>query len=208
MSVLVVAKTVARGRYCVGGLTDDGTSLRLTDRLGNYPPRTTPFEVGQRWDMDYAPSPQLVAPHVEDVRVRRRDRLDDEEDVAGSIQRLVEPWRGDLRATFGGLLGYTGTSRGYIQQPDVPDQSTGFWIPNADLERVVEGNKTIYEIETRGFMRVRITRRITYVGAAPSIPRIPAGTLVRLSLARWWRPGDADDDFPERCYLQLSGWYL
>jgi hypothetical protein len=45
---------------------------------------------------------------------------------------------------------------------------------------------------------------ITYVGFEPAIELITHGSLVRVSLARWWRP---DDDSEERCYLQLSGWY-
>ena len=46
-------------------------------------------------------------------------------------------------------------------------------------------------------------------GGADIVPIkvIPAGTLVRVSLARWWRPEDSEPNFEERCYLQLSGWY-
>ena len=36
---------------------------------------------------------------------------------------------------------------------------------------------------------------------------IPAGTLVRVSLAHWWRPED-DHTGELRCYVQLSGWFL
>lgn len=46
---------------------------------------------------------------------------------------------------------------------------------------------------------------IKYVGFAEPINKIPAGTLVRVSLARWWRPTETSE---ERCYLQLSGWYV
>ena len=35
--------------------------------------------------------------------------------------------------------------------------------------------------------------------------QIPLNTLVRISLARWWVPAGMSE---ERCYLQLSGWYL
>ena len=50
-------------------------------------------------------------------------------------------------------------------------------------------------------------RGLKYVGEESPIKVIPAGTLVRLSLARWWRPEDSEPNFEERCYLQLSGWY-
>ena len=43
------------------------------------------------------------------------------------------------------------------------------------------------------------------MGFAPKINKIPAGTLIRISLARWWKPDDVDIE--HRCYLQLSGWY-
>jgi hypothetical protein len=34
---------------------------------------------------------------------------------------------------------------------------------------------------------------------------LEANTLLRLSLARWWQQAP---ELEERCYLQLSGWYL
>jgi ATP-dependent DNA helicase RecQ len=36
---------------------------------------------------------------------------------------------------------------------------------------------------------------------------IPAGTLLRVSLAHWWRPAEKPEE-EERCYVQLSGWFL
>ena len=48
-------------------------------------------------------------------------------------------------------------------------------------------------------------RKITFVGFQNPVQLISAGTLLRISLARWWAPND--DDVEERCYLQLSGWY-
>ena len=44
---------------------------------------------------------------------------------------------------------------------------------------------------------------IPFVGFQSPIGLIPANTLVRVSLARWW----ANNNDEERCYLQLSGWY-
>ncbi len=41
----------------------------------------------------------------------------------------------------------------------------------------------------------------------PARPIIPANTLVRVSLARWWRPTNAEPDFPVRCYMQIYGWH-
>ena len=44
---------------------------------------------------------------------------------------------------------------------------------------------------------------ISYVGSAEPPADIEVGSLIRLSLAHWWKPEDSDDE--ERCYLQLSG---
>ncbi len=45
---------------------------------------------------------------------------------------------------------------------------------------------------------------IPFVGLQEPIDEIPAGTLLRVSLARWWSPNENTE---ERCYLQLSGYY-
>jgi hypothetical protein len=44
-------------------------------------------------------------------------------------------------------------------------------------------------------------------GMEAPVARIEAGQLVRVSLAGWWRPREADPGFEERCYAQLSGWF-
>ena len=44
---------------------------------------------------------------------------------------------------------------------------------------------------------------ISYVGSDEPLNTIEEGSLIRLSLAHWWKPEDSDDE--ERCYLQLSG---
>ena len=50
-------------------------------------------------------------------------------------------------------------------------------------------------------------RTLTFVGFQEPIETIPAGALVRVSLAHWWRPED-DQTGELRCYVQLSGWFL
>jgi hypothetical protein len=93
----------------------------------------------------------------------------------------------------------TSNGSGYISKAGgLPNRSTGYWVPDKPL--TLEGDRYTYP----AFAGVR---RMSYVGFAPTIATIPAGTLVRVSLARWWRPQDADDSLEERCYLQLSGWF-
>ena len=48
---------------------------------------------------------------------------------------------------------------------------------------------------------------LTFVGFQKPIETIPAGTLLRVSLAHWWRPESAPHT-ELRCYVQLSGWFL
>jgi hypothetical protein len=46
---------------------------------------------------------------------------------------------------------------------------------------------------------------IPYVGFAEPLSEIPANTLIRVSMCRWWRREEYEE---EKCYLQISGWYL
>ena len=48
---------------------------------------------------------------------------------------------------------------------------------------------------------------LTFVGFQEPLEIIPAGTLLRVSLAHWWRPEDTPE--AEECrYAQLSGWFF
>ena len=97
-------------------------------------------------------------------------------------------------------MGFTANGNGYISRAmGVPKYSTWFWIPDKDLTLRDDGKH--YDYPAPYFQK-----GMSYVGEPVAIPVIPAGTLVRLSLARWWRPPDVDD-LEERCYLQLSGWF-
>ena len=197
--MLVVAKTRVGGTFCVGGLDANGASVRLYESNGTFPPANTPYDVGQIWEMAYTPNAAPSPPHVEDVAVTSRHLVRNQPNLAAHLRGRVQPWVGDINAIFGGMLQFTGNMRGYIEAPNIPEQSTGFWVPDGDLQQTDHGGKIYYRYSFY---------ELSYVGVAPAIPTIPAGTLVRVSLARWWKPNDADDDFPQRCYLQLSGWYV
>ena len=83
----------------------------------------------------------------------------------------------------------------------IPRHSTMFWRSDRDLVRD-EGSKRIryrYPTDDGG-------RTLTFVGFQEPLPVIPAGTLLRVSLAHWWRPEDHPED-ELRCYVQLSGWF-
>ena len=105
---------------------------------------------------------------------------------------------GDCSSLFECMLHTTHAGTVYIGEDRVPPHSVGFWRPRSDLGLDGEGKR--YRT-TFGIRDVAIK----YVGEAPAIPVIPAGSLVRVSLARWFAPGGAGGW--EACWLQVSSWY-
>ncbi len=184
-----------RGGVCIGALTLRGKSLRLKDANGAFPPSNSPYDIGGIWEVRGESKPE-EPPHVEDFWVIAAEHQGLERNVRRFILDHVQPWRGGLDATFEGLLQFTSNGSGYIaQRTGVPGNSTGFWVPDRILEKDEAGNKVYFRYAGQ---------RMAYVGFEAAPPRIAAGTLVRLSLARWWTN---DPGFEERCYLQLSGWF-
>ena len=201
MRCLIVSKTEAGREVCVGALTVDGTNVRLTEHPGShFMPADTPFEIGQVWEISYTPRQDVVPPHVEDVLVNSQEFSTTVPDMVQVLTGLVNPWRGSVANLFDGKIdGPTSNGSLYIQD-NLPEQSVGFWLPDKD----VSGS---YTPGLSRFYYKYETYRIPYVGVAhPPPDRISAGTLVRVSLARWYKPPDAIN-FPERCYLQISGSY-
>ncbi|MBK6496893.1 MAG: hypothetical protein IPG00_01470 [Saprospiraceae bacterium] len=105
-------------------------------------------------------------------------------------------------AIFGGRLdGQATVVVTLVTKIILPENSVGFWISDQDL--ILDKDNKHYNYPTANvFAR---TKHFPYVGFEPNVEVIPSGTLMRVSLARWWCPEDSD--LPERCYLQLSGWY-
>ncbi|MBB3879130.1 hypothetical protein JYA61_10320 [Sphingomonas pseudosanguinis] len=200
MNVLIVGRTKMSGSArCIGGLLPDGSSVRLTKATGHWD-TNTPLQVGQVWDIDFDAATQLNPPHVEDVIVKNASLVSTSNNIAADIRSTITPWKGSIGNIFQGLLGFTGGNNGYISKyRGVPDRSTWFWEPDKDL--TLRSDNKHYDYKS-----FFIKRGLSYVGEVPPIPVIAAGTLVRVSLARWWRPDDAPD-LEERCYLQLSGWF-
>lgn len=103
------------------------------------------------------------------------------------------------------VLGFTGNHNAYVAESrGVPDRSTWFWVPDKDLTLRADGH---YDYPSTMFWGTTVPHGLDYVGEPTPPAVISAGTLVRVSLARWWKPRDADPDFPERCYAQLLGWF-
>jgi len=201
--ILIVARTRMRGeRRCIGALTlgPETESLRLRLPDGSYPSVASPYQVGQIWDVKYTRSNiSRRPPHTEDVLVLRARPMGVDPNPTRTILARVRPWRGGIEQLFGGHVRFTANGNGYIsERGGVPNFSTGFWVPDRDLILRDDGTHFDY----LGVVR----RGLAYVGEREPPPRIRAGTLVRVSLATWWRPENAED-VEERCYLQLSHWY-
>jgi hypothetical protein len=196
--VLIVSKTVMKKdeKFCVGGLIIGSfDSVRLLDVNGNNPRWNTPYKIGQVWDMTLRRPANLTPPHVEDMSVIT-EQPDKPRNITAYLRThtssgKIAVYSGGVMGLYGSLLQVTGGGSCYIEAPRIPTYSTGFWIADQDLIL----NDKYY---------ICGQHRISYVGEVPGIPTIPRGTLIRVSLARWWVKGTC----APRCYLQLSGWYL
>lgn len=201
MQVLIVGRTRMGDGRCIGGWTDELGSVRLLPELNSAWSASAPFQIGDVWDMELSRISQPRPPHVEDVIVRgsfsHRGVI---EELGSAIRAHLPVWEGACQVLFDGCVRYTGAGNGYISSSRIPRCSTGFWIPDRDLVLRADGRHYDY-VDVFGQKR-----GLAYVGEAAPLAFISAGTLTRVSLARWWRP-DGVEDLGERCYLQLSGWF-
>lgn len=203
MKVLIVAKTHMVGQFCVGGLAQDtNQNVRLMRPDGTNQLVSAGYDVGQVWDIDFTPSGTVDPPHVEDVVVHQATLLGTVRDPKQKLLSRVEIWHGGPMHIFGGKLFRTDNGSYYVcRDGGIPGQSVGFWQPGEPLFGYQnEKGRTRYRLKSHQM-------QLSYVGTAEPIEVIPPDALLRVSLARWWRPSD-NPDAEERCYLQLSGWFL
>lgn len=207
--VLIVAKTQMGSVACIGGLSlDTNKSVRLLRSDGSNQPMNTLFDVGQVWELDFHRSSQITPPHVEDVFVTKEQYIGQQSNLRTFLIQRVQPWEGGPEKLFNGLLSIDHTKGFISRRSGIPNCSTGYWLPDTELILTYRDNKPYYEIDY--LIRIsndssRRTLSIKYVGFSDPIPQIRVKCLVRVSLARWWTRSGVNE---ERCYLQLSGWYL
>jgi ATP-dependent DNA helicase RecQ len=204
MKVVIVAKTRMGSGACIGALTFDGRSLRLiaADRETNDQ-FNMDYQVGEVWEVDTRPDPEITPPHIENVIVTNKRRMGPITGIETFIEQQMPPVCGDAKLIFEGLAQTTKMGSLYIsERTGLPSRSTMFWIPDQPLQRVDDLKRIRYRYPTndRG-------PTLTFTGFQEPIPEIPAGALLRVSLAHWWRPGEMPDG-EYRCYVQLSGWFL
>ena len=167
------------------------------------------IDVGTIFSMKYEVRKARIAPHVEDCFLRKIDPKSREElpDLLAWLNTNLPKamvWTGGLGSLFEGKLEYS-KWKAFIEQAPGPNCSVGFWRPSNTL--------WVQEDEDSGKVKVsykfndaqlQLPKWIAYVGAEPHLKKIDAGSLVRVSLARWW---DRVGQDPDRCYLQISGCY-
>ena len=195
---MIVARTkMGGGRVCIGALSEEGENLRLLSPTCGY--QQSALQIGQLWDVTFNRC-KVTPPHAEDVAVIDQAQRKQALDVKTYVLERVTPLNGTIDQLFDGTIRFTNSGSGYISQANgLPGYATGFWIPSSDL---------ILEETPRGALYGprKDYRHLKYVGFQTQVASISAGQLVRVSLAKWWKPQDADPDFEERCYAQLSGW--
>lgn len=200
MRTIIVAKTRMRIGVCVGGFTmEDHRCVRLIPQGMHNNPANTSFQIGQYGDIEFEPSEEIALPHTEDVVFTTCNLVGEMDDLRGYLTEHAQIVEGHPSVLFNGLLRATDNGKGYIShEGGTPDHSVGYWIADQNLTRRVQGTQTLY-----CYPNAEGVRRLPFVGLEETIQVIEAGTLMRVSLARWWTP----DYAPPGCYLQLSGWY-
>ena len=209
--VLVLSKTKMQdNRVCVGGVDlDNRCSVRLLDYSGHHESiELCPYNLLDIWEVEYCKTNRRPAPHLEDVNVIRRQRVNENIDASNLLNILSNGGvniynKGSLFSAFDGKLCSGGSHSLYINHNNgVPDHSTCFWVSDKTIRqsRFSTPEKVKFE-----YCHNDVWYQIAYVGFEPVPDVIPAGTLVRLSLANWWHPEGQDED---RCYLQISSIYI
>ena len=207
MRVLIVAKTRMGSGACIGAITETGESVRLVPfNADPHDGANREYEVGDIWEITGEPETSLIPPHNENFVVHKKSRLhttEDMKDLVSAIELLMPPKTGHPRVLYEGLLQTTGSGSLYVPTVgNIPSYSTAFWRTDQPLSRDTAAKRIRYRYPTKNGGCT-----FTFVGFQEPLETIPAGTLLRVSLAHRWRPKD-QPDAEERYYTQISGWFL
>ena len=203
MRVLIVAKTRMGSGACIGAITEKGESVRLIPFNADvHDGANREYEIGAIWEISAKPAAAVIPPHHENIIVYEAQHLHTVTELEGAIELLMPSKTGHPRELYEGLLQTSGSGALYIaERSGVPSYSTTFWRPDEELMRDTDGRRVRYRYPTANGGCT-----LTYVGFEEPLETIPAGTLLRVSLAQWWKPLDKPDD-EERCHAQISGWF-
>ena len=201
--VLIVGRTRMKSGICLGGLDlDTGRSLRLLTAKGENPPINAAFNLGDAWELGLRPltRDQLTAPHTEDVCVISKEfvrKMSVRESISKILQHRnvasVYP-----RELYDGRLYVNNNGKAAITpQGGIPVFSTEFWRLLVPLTLSREINS--WGKAQNRYLPPNDILTIPYVGFEQPQETIPANTILRFSLSRWFNNG---------FWLQLSGWFL
>ena len=201
--VLIISRTqMGGGNVCIGGFDmSQNRNIRLLTSNGGNQPGNASFQIGQIWKIAYTPKTNLVSPHTEDVMVQSSHLSTtlSRADAKRFISQNFNVISGSLSNLFGGSVHSPLRAASYIDATSVPNHSVCFWKPHASLTYTNSFNKDKYH-----YADPEHDTYFAYVGIDPAIEIIPKGSIVRMSLARWWTPPNSES---KACYLQLSGWF-
>lgn len=203
MKVVIVAKTRQGGGAGVDALTFGGRGVRLLHPNPAGDPAPSPeYEVGDVWEITWQPRDERPLPHSEDVTVLQKRRLAPIDDLYTFVHYHLSPQTGGTEALYDGLLQTTKEGALYIaERTGVPAYSTTFWVADQPLTREAGSTQFDYRYPTADGGQT-----LAFVGFREPLEVIPAGTLLRLSLAHWQTDESPGGEL--RCHLQLSGWIL
>jgi len=203
MEVLIVAKTHMSQAFCIGAMElESKRNIRLLTSSGENQPINTDLNVGQIWNIEYTNRQTIIPPHYEDVLVSSKTYIREQQNLKNFLIDNANIWKGDQYSIFDGKIYHEIGRSGYFTiDHGLPSQSVGFWLPDKNLELTIFQDKKHYFY----FGDTNDVFSIPYVGYGKPIEQIKKGSLVRVSLARWWKPNPSVDH--KRCYCQLSGWY-
>jgi len=204
--VLIVGKTKMGRQLCLGGIAlENRRSVRLLPSSGLGHPLDKPVNLGEIWDFELkeAPASEIQVPHTEDVRTIRGRRIGrySRSELLKKLDDCVNAPTIHPSELFDSHIRFTRGERGYVSAAHgLPQYSTGFWRFRLPLLKVTADDATRYWAFDEGTMLLDVK----YVGLEEEAPDVLApGTLLRFSLAHPF-----PDDQLQRCYLQLSGWFL
>ena len=205
MEGLILSKTRfgnSGNSVCVGGIAlQNNQHVRLLNPGARYQFADTKFNIGDIWDIRFTSSAAIKEPHNEDVIIQSQNYLRTINNLREFILNIgIKIWRGSIDNIFEGKLRWANSGSCFLSVnfPDYPIHSVGFWLS----DKLLSYKHDHYFYPTGNFF---IKRKLKYKGIPEPVPIIKENTLIRVSLAKWWKPADSHDE--ARCYLQLSGWY-
>ncbi len=212
--VLIVGKTRMGSGICLGGIVlTSCRSVRLMPRTGYTHAKSTPFKLGEIWNLELqeVPKRELTAPHNEDVRVIRKSKVKtlSSRKLKNRILRIFDVPLIYPKQLFDSSIRFTAQRKALVYlYGRRPRRSTGFWRLNKALHKRFDADgkvRYLYCEDDSGcaFSDQDLVLDVPYVGCDAPIETIPRDTLLRFSLSREYRAGKYIG-----FWLQLSGWFL